>query len=408
MAARRHLTLEEISAWFDGEVELGEIEHRHLRDCAECGAVRDGHSRLRRLARKAIPRVPADDIWRTVTAGLDLAPDPALEPAAVSGPAPEPPAPARRRAEPESPAADRAPFPRGGRLPPRAAALLLTVAGIVAVLLVLPGTPRRALRPVPAPPAPGGAIAVPADAGTAHPVAPKPASAPAGPARPADEAAAAARALRTVQARMGRIEFDLGRTDPNAASEPALREVAAILARYPGARAVVEGHTDDTGGTEWNLKMSRARAEAVVRWLVEKGSVRPRRLEAKGFGGLRPVADNSTEAGQDANRRVEFAVVGVPPARTGRPSAAPARTRQTYNGGRFILTADEFTTASPDLISASGDVRVEPVNPAEPYVAVVDGYTRTLTGAATGIVGEIINPGEHLILHTRRPGTPAP
>mgnify|MGYP000713126388 CR=1 FL=1 len=56
MAARRHLTLEEISAWFDGEVELDGTEHRHLRECAECGAVLDGHSRLRRLARKAIPR----------------------------------------------------------------------------------------------------------------------------------------------------------------------------------------------------------------------------------------------------------------------------------------------------------------------------------------------------------------
>jgi len=406
--ARRHLTLEEISAWFDGEVEIGEVERRHLIDCSECGAVRDGHSRLRRLARKAVLHVPTDDIWRALIAGMDRAPGPAREPAAVSGPAPEPKAPAVRRREPETPVLDRIPRLRGIRLSPRVITLLAAVAGIVIVLLVLPHAPPHALRPAPAP----------------KPAVPKPVSAPAGPVRAAGNATAAAHALRTVQARMGRIEFDLGKTALTTDSEPALRDVAAILARYPEVRLVVEGHTDDSGGTEWNLKMSRARAESVVRWLVERGGADSRRLEAKGFGGLRPIADNSTESGRDANRRVEFAVVGVPDMRSAAPairtrpkpsapkpapSPVPAKAppRQTWSGTRFIMTADEFTTASPDLISASGNVRVEPVNPGESYVVVVDGFTRTLTGSVTGVVGEVINPGEHLIIHTRRPGTPA-
>jgi hypothetical protein len=70
------------------------------------------------------------------------------------------------------------------------------------------------------------------------------------------------------------------------------------------------------------------------------------------------------------------------------------------------LTADRFTTASPELISAAGHVLIEPVDPGEPWAAVVDGFSRTLTGTAKGVVAEVINPGEHLILHTGAPGVP--
>jgi len=150
------------------------------------------------------------------------------------------------------------------------------------------------------------------------PASPPPAEPPAPPApasattviQPASPAPTAAAELGSVQSRLGKIVFRLGKTELDPKSEPALAGVAEILSRYPTVRVEVEGHTDSTGGAEWNVKVSQARAEAVVRFLVERKGIPAARLSAKGYGGSKPIADNRTEAGQAANRRVEFRVVG--------------------------------------------------------------------------------------------------
>jgi outer membrane protein OmpA-like peptidoglycan-associated protein len=157
-----------------------------------------------------------------------------------------------------------------------------------------PALPAAASAPVSAVPA---ALPVPA-------APPTPAPVPAGP----SPAEAAGEALRTVQARLGKIVFQLGKTTLDPKSEPALRGVAEILARWPGVAVEVRGHTDATGGADFNVKVSQARAEAVVRYLVDKLGVAPGRLTARGFGGAKPVADNATADGRSANRRVEFAI----------------------------------------------------------------------------------------------------
>ena len=102
------------------------------------------------------------------------------------------------------------------------------------------------------------------------------------------------------------IYFDLGKATLKPASTPILDEVAATLQAHPElVRLVVEGHTDTTGGVTFNLQLSRDRARAVVDALVARG-VAPERLLARGLGPTRPVADNETEAGRAANRRVEL------------------------------------------------------------------------------------------------------
>jgi len=71
----------------------------------------------------------------------------------------------------------------------------------------------------------------------------------------------------------------------------------------------VEGHTDQTGPADYNMKLSWRRAESVVRYLIAKGGVRADRLEAKGFGETRPlVPDATSEEDLARNRRVEFHV----------------------------------------------------------------------------------------------------
>lgn len=104
------------------------------------------------------------------------------------------------------------------------------------------------------------------------------------------------------------VNFETARDEIKKDSHDLLSQVAAVLKDHPEiARLAVDGHTDNRGGDKPNVNLSERRAIAVVRWLVEHG-VDARRLEARGFGARRPIADNKTEAGRARNRRVEFLI----------------------------------------------------------------------------------------------------
>ncbi|MGS1016317.1 OmpA family protein [Allosphingosinicella humi] len=89
-----------------------------------------------------------------------------------------------------------------------------------------------------------------------------------------------------------------------------LNEVAQTLAAYPSTYIDIYGHTDSTGGDAINIPLSRNRAQAVANYLSQRG-VNPARMATQGFGSSQPVADNNTEAGKQANRRVEIRIVPV-------------------------------------------------------------------------------------------------
>jgi outer membrane protein OmpA-like peptidoglycan-associated protein len=74
------------------------------------------------------------------------------------------------------------------------------------------------------------------------------------------------------------------------------------------AKVVVEGHTDSAGPAAFNLELSQRRAAAVKAWLVQKGGVAAGRIEAKGYGPRKPIADNATSEGRAKNRRVVFVI----------------------------------------------------------------------------------------------------
>ena len=100
------------------------------------------------------------------------------------------------------------------------------------------------------------------------------------------------------------IRFDSNADVPRAESQATIGELAALLRQDASLRVLVEGHTDATNTDAYNLDLSARRAKSVVAALVKLG-LDPARLQAKGFGRTRPVADNATAQGRALNRRVE-------------------------------------------------------------------------------------------------------
>ncbi len=105
-----------------------------------------------------------------------------------------------------------------------------------------------------------------------------------------------------------RIHFSTSRADIRDAESRALLDKLATAVRQCSAFHVnIEGHTDSTGDSVSNQKLSQARANTVVQYLVSKG-VNPANVTAVGYGETRPIGSNRTRAGRAANRRIEFNV----------------------------------------------------------------------------------------------------
>ena len=102
------------------------------------------------------------------------------------------------------------------------------------------------------------------------------------------------------------IYFDFNKAEIKPESKPALLEIAKLLKNEPGLKLHVVGHTDNIGGLETNLALSRKRAEAVVQALTRDHGVAPSRLLGHGVAFLSPLAVNTSEEGRAKNRRVEL------------------------------------------------------------------------------------------------------
>ena len=104
------------------------------------------------------------------------------------------------------------------------------------------------------------------------------------------------------------IEFEVNRAVIKQVSAGLLDELANGVSSCPDARIEIAGHTDSDGSDAYNQKLSEGRAIAVREYLVRAGVVASR-LDAKGYGESRPLADNSTEEGRARNRRIELNVI---------------------------------------------------------------------------------------------------
>ena len=102
------------------------------------------------------------------------------------------------------------------------------------------------------------------------------------------------------------IFFDTAKADLKPTSDPSLKEIAALLQGDPKLAVLIVGHTDNQGGFDYNVDLSRKRADAVVKALSASYKIDAKRLRAAGAGMIAPSASNDDETGRAKNRRVEI------------------------------------------------------------------------------------------------------
>jgi outer membrane protein OmpA-like peptidoglycan-associated protein len=108
---------------------------------------------------------------------------------------------------------------------------------------------------------------------------------------------------------MADVLFDTGKYNLRDTAREKLARFSGIVLSYPELGIDVEGHTDSTGSDDFNQHLSEQRASTVREYLVSQG-LSPEKITSKGLGKSMPVADNSTAAGRQKNRRVEIIVSG--------------------------------------------------------------------------------------------------
>ncbi|MEZ4978091.1 MAG: DUF5723 family protein [Chitinophagales bacterium] len=104
------------------------------------------------------------------------------------------------------------------------------------------------------------------------------------------------------------LEFESGKAIIKKSSYASLETLAKIMVDHKDYLLLIEGHTDNVGNDDSNMKLSQSRADAVKTFLIEKG-VNLARINTKAFGETKPIASNDTAEGRQLNRRVELTIV---------------------------------------------------------------------------------------------------
>ncbi|MDO7172262.1 OmpA family protein [Mariniflexile sp. AS56] len=104
------------------------------------------------------------------------------------------------------------------------------------------------------------------------------------------------------------VNFATNKYDINASSQQNLNKLIAVFQDYPDTNLLVIGHTDSQGAEDYNMTLSKNRANAVTHYLTHKG-VSSSRVTTNWFGETQPIHDNSTATGRAKNRRVNIAIL---------------------------------------------------------------------------------------------------
>ena len=102
--------------------------------------------------------------------------------------------------------------------------------------------------------------------------------------------------------------FDYNAADLRSEAVGSLQKLAELMQRNPNATFIIEGHTDNFGTPEYNLDLSKARAESVKNWLVDNEGIDPARIQTRGLGLTRLLVTGGNIEQQKLNRRVEIVI----------------------------------------------------------------------------------------------------
>ncbi len=142
-----------------------------------------------------------------------------------------------------------------------------------------------------------------------------------------------------------KIGFDPGKATITAESGGLLSALGVLLKQCPGVPIEVGGYTDSQGSTGGNKTLSEDRAKAVLVALSREG-VDVSTMKAVGYGEKKPVGDNATDEGREANRRIEFSLIEAPAGAGGTTAAAVAAAVGAVTGG---VAAAPVAVAGPDF-----------------------------------------------------------
>lgn len=115
---------------------------------------------------------------------------------------------------------------------------------------------------------------------------------------------------------LNNIFFDFDKSTLRPESDVELNKLLSFLTKYPKLVVEITGNTDSKGTDEYNITLSQERAQAVVKYITDKG-IKAKRLKAKGYGASQPNAPNENKdgtdnpAGRQLNRRVELKIIGI-------------------------------------------------------------------------------------------------
>ncbi|MES2684607.1 MAG: OmpA family protein [Pseudomonadota bacterium] len=110
---------------------------------------------------------------------------------------------------------------------------------------------------------------------------------------------------------LGDVLFSTGKSELKPGAMARLNKLAAFMLKYPDRAVVIEGHTDSTGSAALNMTLSQQRADSVKAYLISQ-SAPAASITAIGKSKDVPVADNTTAAGRQQNRRVEVIIANPP------------------------------------------------------------------------------------------------
>ncbi len=172
------------------------------------------------------------------------------------------------------------------------------------------------------------------------------------------------------------IEFRTGTAILTDRGEGALMVVGDMIKSYPETRFLIEGHTDNDGTPENNMRLSKLRAKTVARYLTEFKGIPEVNMKVEWYGETKPVADNSTEEGKQRNRRVEVKVLDAKLENMSKAASAPAVAPATKKTEPKAITPPpapkaEIPTPKKETIKTPTET-IEPTNSDVPKKAPQD------------------------------------